>query len=134
VAKNYRELEILVAKIQKQLAPDAEVLHNVKLDGRLSRTRRQIDVLGRQRIGQYEMAIVLECKDSARPIDVKGVEEFSGLVKDVGAQKGVLVCPTGFTAAAKTRASNLQIELYSPVDTDPHKWRVNRYCTARLRL
>ena len=124
MAKNYRELEILVAKIQKQLAPDAEVLHNVKLDGRLSRTRRQIDVLVRQRIGQYEMAIVLECKDSARPIDVKGVEEFAGLVKDVGAQKGVLVRPRGFTAAAKTRASNLQIELYSPVDTDPHKWRV----------
>ena len=92
MAKNYRELEILVAKIQKQLAPDAEVLHNVKLDGRLSRTRRQIDVLVRQRIGQYEMAIVLECKDSARPIDVKGVEEFSGLVEDVGAQKRVCSC------------------------------------------
>jgi hypothetical protein len=125
VAKDFTELEILVAKIQRQLAPDAEVLHNVKLDGRLSKTKRQIDVLVRQKIGQYEMAIVLDCKDSARPIDVKGVEEFLGLVNDVGAQKGALVCPKGFSEAAKTRASNLQIELYSPLDTDPHKWQVN---------
>jgi hypothetical protein len=55
---------------------------------------------------------------------VKGVEEFYGLFDDVGAQKGVLVCPKGFTEAAKIRAEGYQIELYSPVDTDPHKWQV----------
>jgi hypothetical protein len=41
----------------------------------------------------------------------------------VGAQKGVLVCPSGFSKAAKNRAEGLQIDLYSPVDTDPHKWQ-----------
>jgi hypothetical protein len=124
VTSNSRELEILVAKIQKELAPNAEVLHDAKLDGRQSKTKRQIDVLVSQRIGQYEMLIVLDCKDYARPVDVKGVEEFHGIVKDVGAQKGALVCPRGFTEAAKTRATGLQIDLYSPVDTDPHKWQV----------
>ena len=74
------DLEILVAKIQKQLAPDAEVIHNAKLDGRNSKQKRQIDVLVRQKIGQYEMMIVLDCKDYARPVDVKGVEEFHGLI------------------------------------------------------
>ncbi|HEY5410871.1 MAG TPA: restriction endonuclease, partial [Caulobacteraceae bacterium] len=118
-----RELEILVAKIQAQLAPDAEVLHDVRLPGRLSRRDRQIDVLVKQRIGQYEMTIVLDCKDLSRPLDVKGVEEFQGLVEDVGANKGVLVCPRGFTDTAKTRATGLKIDLYSPVDTDPHKWQ-----------
>jgi len=118
-----RELEILVAKIQAQLAPNAEVIHDARLDGRQSKRPRQIDVLVRQKIGQYEMLIVLDCKDHARPVDVKGVEEFSGLVQDVGANKGALVCPSGFTEAAKTRASGLQIDLYSPVDTDPHKWQ-----------
>jgi Restriction endonuclease len=125
VANDSRDLEILVAKIQRQLAPDAEVLHNVRLDGRESKTKRQIDVLVRQKIGQYEMSIVLDCKDYERPVDVKGVEEFYGLVRDVGAQKGALVCPKGFTGAAKTRATGLQIELYSPIDTEPHKWQVH---------
>lgn len=118
-----RDLEILVAKIQQQLAPQAEVLHDVKLDGRHSGRKRQIDVLVREKIGQYEIKIVMDCKDYKSPVDVKGVEEFAGLLDDVGAQKGVLVCPKGFSAAAKTRAEKLQINLYSPVDTDPHKWK-----------
>ena len=120
-----RELELLVARIQQQLAPDSEVLHDVKLDGRLSKRKRQVDVLVRQDVGQYEIRIVIECKDHARPIDVKGVEEFYGLLDDVGGQKGVLVCPSGFSHAAKVRAEGLQIDLYSPVDTEPHKWRVS---------
>ena len=71
------------------------------------------------------MNIVLECKDYARPVDVKRVEEFQGLLEDVGANKGASVCPMGFTQAAKTRASGLEIDLYSPVDTDPHKWQAH---------
>lgn len=120
-----RDLEILVAKIQKQLAPKAEVLHDVRLVGRKSKSNRQIDVLVKEQIGQYPIHIVIDCKDHARPVDVKGVEEFYGLLSDVGAQKGVLVCPKGFTSTAKTRAEELQLDLYSPVDTDPHKWQVS---------
>jgi hypothetical protein len=120
---DYEKLEKLVAKIQQQLAPDAEVLHNVKLAGRKSERDRQIDVLMRKAVGQYEILIIIDCKDYKSPVDVKGVEEFWGLVDDVGAQKGVLVCPRGFSAAAKTRAQKLQIDLYSPIDTDPHKWQ-----------
>lgn len=116
-------LEILVAQIQKQLAPDAEVVHNVKLPSRTTSAMRQIDVLVRQRIGQYEMNIVIDSKDYKTPVDVKGVEEFHGLVTDVGANKGVLVCPAGFTKAAKERAEGFLIELYRPVDTGEHKWK-----------
>lgn len=119
------ELEQLVQKIQQQLAPQAEVLHNVKIQGRLTRTGRQIDVLVKEKVGQYDISIVIECKDYKRPIDVKGVEEFAGLLEDVGAQKGVLVCPMGFSETAKTRAAGLQIDLYSPFDTDTHKWQVS---------
>jgi methionyl-tRNA synthetase len=120
---DYRNLEILVAKIQRQLAPQADVLHNVRLDGRLSGTKRQIDVLVKENIGQYEIKIIIDCKDHKVPVDVKGVEEFEGLLRDVGAQKGVLVSPRGFTEAAKKRAEGFLIDLYSPIDTDIHKWR-----------
>ncbi len=122
---DFQDLEKLVAKIQAELAPTAEILHNQRLPGRLSGRSRQIDVLVKDRVGQYEILIVIDCKDYKKRADVKSVEEFQGLVEDVGAQKGVLVCPSGFSAAAKTRASGLQMDLYSPVDTDPHKWTVN---------
>jgi len=120
----YQELEQLVARIQQLLAPDSNVSHNTRLYGRKSHRMRQIDVLMQQQVAQFNIKIVIECKDYKHPVDVKGVEEFNGLLDDVGAQKGILVCPKGFTRTAKTRAEGLQIDLYSPVDTDPHKWHV----------
>ena len=125
MAAAHTELEKLVQRIQQQLAPKAEVLHNVKMRGRSTGSDRQIDVLVREKIGQYEINIILDCKDYKHPVDVKGVEEFYGLLDDVGAQKGVLVCPAGFTANAKIRAKGYQIDLFSPVDTDNHKWQAS---------
>lgn len=121
MSQDFKDLEMLVAKIQKQLAPTATVTHNAKMKGRHTGVMRQIDVLVEQNVGQYQMRIVLDAKDYKTPVDVKGVEEFHGVVDDVGAQKGVLVCPAGFSDAAKARAKGFQIDLYSPVDIDPHK-------------
>jgi hypothetical protein len=121
----WQQLELLVAAIQKQLAPDAKVSHNVKLHGQQSETTRQIDVLVEQAVGQYGIRIVIDCKDYKDPVDVKGVEEFHGLMVDVGAHKGVMVCPKGFTHSAKKRAKKFDMDLFSPVDTDPHKWQVS---------
>jgi hypothetical protein len=122
---DWKELEYLVAMIQKQLSPDACVQHNVMLDGVDSETKRQIDVLVEQNIGQYTMQIVIDCKDYSKPVDVKGVEEFHGLVQDVRAHKGALVCPSGFTKSALRRAKKLQIDLYRPVSTGKHKWQAS---------
>lgn len=124
---DYKKLEKLVAKIQQDLAPRSKVSHNVKLQGK-SGAPRQIDVLVEDKIGQYQIRIVIDCKDYKIPVDIKDVEECSGLFEDVGAQRGVIVCPAGFTKHAKARAQQLQIDLYSPVDTDPHKWQ------ARLKV
>ncbi|EKN3779378.1 TPA: restriction endonuclease [Yersinia enterocolitica] len=120
---DWKALEQLVAMIQRQLSPDAIVQHNVMLDGVQSETKRQVDVLVEQRIGQYKMRIIIDCKDYASPVDVKGVEEFHGLVQDVCAHQGALVCPAGFSKAALRRAQKLQIALYRPVSTDAHKWQ-----------
>lgn len=121
---DWRELEQLVANIQRGLAPSAKVEHNVKLIGRDTEVERQIDVLVTQQIGQYTMTIAIDCKDYKTPVDVKGIEEFAGMITDIGANKGVLVCPSGFTQTAKKLAKKRQIELYRPVDTGNHKWRV----------
>ena len=119
---HWRQLEMLVADIQKQLAPDAEVTHNARLSGMDSGATRQIDVLLRHRVGQYTIVIVVDCKDYSEPVDVKGIEEFAGLVKDVRAHQGSMVCPKGFTRSARKLAKHLNIGLYSPVDTARHKW------------
>jgi hypothetical protein len=121
----WQQLELLVAAIQRQLAPGAKVTHNAKIEGKQSETTRQIDVLVEQTIGQYAIRIALDCKDYKTPVDVKSVEEFHGLMVDIGAHKGALVCPAGFTKSAKKRAKKLDVDLFSPADTDPHKWQVS---------
>lgn len=120
---DWKKLEQLVASIQAQLAPGAKVTHNAKLPGIDSETARQIDVLIEANVGQYTFRIVIDCKDYKSPVDVKGIEEFYGEVQDVRAHKGVLVCPSGFTASARKRAKKLDIDLYRPVDTGDHKWK-----------
>jgi DUF971 family protein len=62
MAAAFKELELLVAKIQRQLAPRADVLHNVHVDGRKSGTKRQIDVLVREQVGQYDIKIIIDPK------------------------------------------------------------------------
>jgi len=120
---DWQRFEQLIAEIRRDLAPTATVSHNVKLPGRDSETDRQIDVLLEQSIGQYTMRIVIDCKDYGKPVDVKGVEEFIGMVRDVGAHQGSMVCPKGFTTSAKKRAKRDNIALFSLVDTEKHKWQ-----------
>jgi hypothetical protein len=124
---DYKKLERLVAKIQQDLAPRSNVTHNVRIAGK-SGAQRQVDVLVEDKVGQYDVRIVLDCKDYKEPVDIKDVKECAGLFEDVSAMKGVIVCPAGFTKNAKARAQQLQIDLYSPVDTEPHKWQ------ARLKI
>lgn len=117
------QLEAIVADIQKALAPGATVTHNATLWGHGSETNRQIDVLIEQSIGPFNMKIVVDCKDYKRPVDVKGVEEFIGLVKDVHAHQGCLVSAKGFSTSARKLAKKRGIGLFTLVDTAPHKWQ-----------
>jgi Restriction endonuclease len=120
----WRRFEELVATIQKALSPEAVVTPNDEIVGRITGVPRQIDISVRQKAGQFELLIVIDCKDYARPVDVKDVEEFMGMVQDVAANKGAMVAPLGFSAAAKTRAEKAGIDLFRPVDTGGHEWKI----------
>lgn len=121
--KKWKKFEKLVAGVQKSLAPNAQVIHNDKVQGKSSQTKRQIDISVRQNIGQYSLFIAIDCKDYKDPVDVKGIEEFIGLIKDVRANKGVMVSSSGFTQAAKNTAADTGIDLYRLVDTADHDWK-----------
>src|SRR5260370_18191826 len=115
----WKKFEELVARIQKELAGDAVVIPNDKITGKRTGIPRQVDVSIRKSVGQFELLIVLDCKDHGRPLDVKDVEEFMGLAQDVAAHKPGMVAAKGFSDTAKKRAQDPAIELYRPADT-PH--------------
>jgi hypothetical protein len=126
----WKRFEELVANIQQELAGDAKVTLNDKIIGKRTGTPRQIDISIRKNVGQFEVLIVIDCKDYAKPLDVKGVEEFMGLAQDVGAHRAAMVAAQGYTETAKRRAEDAGIELYRVVDTGDHPWKVTSFLPA----
>ncbi len=119
----WKRFEALVAKLQQEFSPNAKVTHNDKIMGQHSGVERQIDISVRKTVGQFNILIVIDCKDYSKPVDVKGMEEFFGLVNDVGANKGAIVSSGGFTKAARTRARDAGVDIYTLVDAEDHDWR-----------
>jgi len=119
----WKRFEELIAKIQNDLAGDAVVRHNDRIMGARSGVLRQIDVSIRSRVGQFDLLIVMDCKDHQRPLDVKDVEDFIGLAQDVAAHKAAMVAVNGYSEAAKRRAQDAGVNLYRPLDTGDHDWK-----------
>lgn len=122
--KKWRRFENLAAAIQRSLAPRARVEQDVRVIGKVSGVERQIDIAVRTTAGQFELLIAIDCKDYGTKVDVKDVEAFIGLVKDVGASQGALVTAEGYTAAAKTVADAAGLRLFTLVDAESQDWPV----------
>jgi hypothetical protein len=108
----WQRFEDLAAHIQRSLAaPDAKVEQDVRIVGKDSGVERQVDIALRIRAAQYDLLVVVDCKDYKRKLHVKDVEAFVGLVKDVGANKGAMIAARGFKAAAKNLARRAGLDL-----------------------
>ena len=94
---------------------DSKIENNIKLVGK-SGVTRQIDTLVIGKVGAFEVKILVDSKNHATPIDIKEVESIGGMVSDIGANLGVIVCPAGFTDGAKKRAENAGIQLFEVYD------------------
>lgn len=123
--KNY---ERLVAQlVAQQLFNEYCVTPNARVAGTISGRNRQIDVLIDFRHDtDNSRRIIIDAKARSRRIDVTHVEAFLGLMADVGATHGYLVCPLGHTEAAQRRAQDAVSIRLLPLDRlenfDPSTW------------
>lgn len=75
---------------------------------------RGIDLIARRAddVG-VEMTLYVQCKNHASPVGVEVVRELNGaLPKHMSGARGVLVCPSGFTAAAIAFAKERDLALW----------------------
>ena len=109
VVPDWRIYERVAACFEVEFAGiDASVLANASLIGSISGVRRQIDILVDARWEEgAERRIIFDAKLRKRKVDVKDVETFEGLMRDVRASRGVLVCSSGYTKAALARAEQI---------------------------
>ena len=106
--KTWRLYERIVAALEAENAGiEMSVTPNAKITGGISLQERQIDVLIDARWGDdISKRIIVDAKLYRTKLDIKDVESFEGMMKDCGAERGILVCPNGWTEAAQRRAQD----------------------------
>jgi len=116
--RNGSDFEEVVLQIQRKLAPDCEVLHDVRLVDRLGH-KRQFDIVLRGTVGSYPVLGVIECKDLKRRVGTPQIEAFITKVRDLRANIALVVSRSGFTAPAVETATDYGIGTLSLLPDDP---------------
>lgn len=116
--ESWQEYEQLVFDECERVFDGALIKSNVYIEGRFSKTRRQIDVLVEGCvIDGYVTSIMFDAKHYSKKVDVKCVESFISMLDDVAIPYGILVTNKGFTDSAIRRAhigtDNVQVDILS---------------------
>ncbi len=96
------------------------VKRNVRLRGR-SGAVHEIDILVRGVRGGRSFTLLVEAKAHSKPVSKEWVMKLAAIVRDVGADRGLLVASSGFTPGAMSVARHLGVELW---DGEEFKRRV----------
>jgi hypothetical protein len=119
---DWKKYERFVAELcsEDYQSQDVTVIPNAKIEGCLSQTTRQVDVLIDSRFGDdRNRRVIVDAKKYSRPLNIKDVESFHGMMMDCSSKAGILVCPNGYSEAAKKRAQdyiNLKIVALSELE------------------
>jgi len=100
-----------VFKLMYTNYPEATIQRDVFLNG--PDGKRQFDVVITLKTPDDELITVIEGKDYKKKISVEKLDEFHSKMKDVKANKGILVSKMGFSTTAISKAKRLGITLYS---------------------
>jgi hypothetical protein len=119
----WKKFEKHIHHIHAQLAPEgATIAYDDKIMGFDSKTERQIEITIRYKLANYEILLIIDCKDYAQPIDVVDMGAFKSLAKDVRANKAVMISTNGYTPAAIEMARSAGIETRTYLNTESSDW------------
>src|ERR1017187_609716 len=107
----WKEYEHEIANHFRLIYPDAHISGDIKILGKNSKVPRQIDVLVEGEIIDFPFRIIVEARFKKKKLDVNEIGEFVTKMKDVEANKGVIVALNGYTDAAIELARNSDVDL-----------------------
>ncbi|WP_428037055.1 restriction endonuclease [Amphritea sp.] len=124
--KQGSEFENLTAEIFNALRNDTRyesVEKNVMING--IDGPREVDVLLRGKVGPIDIVTAIECKDYNKVVNVTTLDAFESKLKDIKANKGILVARKGFSKGARKKATRLGITLCTVHQARSDKWNFN---------
>lgn len=113
---NGKYFEKKTHNILSKLNPTKQVLADVRIQGKLSESSRQVDVTLRDP-DEYDF-IAFECKDEKASIGTPTIEGYHTKLSDIGAARGAIVSNSSFSRGARRMAEKLGIDLLHLVDSE----------------
>jgi len=102
---DWKDYEVYITKHFQKLFPETSIQHNVRREGHISKTKRQIDLLIEGKVAGFDLRVIVDCKYFNKKVDIKHVESFLSFLLDLKASKGVLITNKGYSDAAYNRAT-----------------------------
>ena len=131
---DWKLYEKAIAHIEESYG-NCKVTRNYRPIGRLSGTKRQVDVWLEAGVGDnHIVTVAIECRRyAATPVDIKDIDSFCGFLEDVGANKGVVMSHSGYTEGAKKRAEGagrIELRVLTLEEAEEFDWDefVQDYC------
>lgn len=122
----WREFELLVAKIEGVLAPQgAQVKSPDKVPDYTSNSSRprDVDASIRYRVGTVDVLITVECRARSRVQEVAWIEQLITKKASIKASKTIAVSSRGFSDAAKEVARRHDIDIRVISEIEPEQIR-----------
>ncbi len=102
---DWREYEIYITRHFQRLFPSASIQRDVRRKGLMSNIERQIDILIEEKVADFNLIIIVDCKYFNKKVDIKDVGSFLSFLQDLKASKGILITDIGYSEAACNRAT-----------------------------
>jgi hypothetical protein len=117
----WRKFEKVIAGIQKFSEMGATVIHDDRIKGKNSKRMRQIDVSVRFNQGLSEYLLIVECKLAKRKVSLEKIESLITKMRDVGADRAIMVTNHGYQVGAIETARAHNIDLRTLTE-QVHDW------------
>jgi len=112
MATNWKEYQEEAATFFRSLGLDAQTDTTVKG----VRTTHDIDVLVKSHHVGFDVTWIVECKHWRNPVSKVHVLALREIVTDIGADRGILLCESGFQSGALEAATLTNVRLTSLAD------------------
>lgn len=124
--KEWRELELLVEKIERTLSPTGCVIKSPDhIIDKVTGEEREVDISIRGKLGSADTLIIIECRNRNKLQDVRWIEEISTKRSDLLASKAIAVSKSGFSQQAidKARHHGIDLRTFDEItDSDISDW------------
>jgi hypothetical protein len=117
--KQGRNLELLLKRIQEFQVPDSVVKSPEFVPDVDTGTKREVDITVRQKKGNSEIFIAIECRDRGSVQDIQWVEQLITKKESIQADALIAVTSSDFTSPAQVKANKRGVILKKIISDVP---------------